>query len=143
MAAEQLRSLLKPGTTIETVNQLVDNLAAGAGADLNYFNEFVNNYIFLKNAIKFYSLLNKKIIVVTHHAPSKLNTCSDKYPKHMYGYGTNMNGVLTSNVICWIFGHTHYSCKFMLNSTLMLSNQFGYINKNEDTNYNLCKSIEI
>lgn len=109
----------------------------------NYIDEFINNYIFLKNAIKYYSKQNKKIIVITHHAPSKFNTCSSKYPKHMYGYGTDIDNILTDNVICWIFGHTHHSCEFILKNTLILSNQFGYIDQNENTQYNTSKFIDL
>lgn len=107
------------------------------------YNLFISNYKFLKKSINYFTSLNKKIIIITHHAPSKINTCAEHHPKHMYGYATDMSSVFSPNIKCWFFGHTHFSCVLNINNMLLVSNQFGYLDKEEYTNYEYDKVVNI
>lgn len=70
----------------------------------------------LKNALDFASVKEKKIIVVTHYAPTFQHTLSPKHAKngisdpknHMYC--SNNEGLLNDNrVLVWIYGHTGFN----------------------------------
>lgn len=69
-----------------------------------------------------------KIIVVTHHAPSRRSVP----PYHV---GSILNGafvsdlddlVASSGVPMWIHGHTHHCIDYVIGKTRVLSNQRGY-----------------
>jgi predicted phosphohydrolase len=87
-----------------------------------------------------------KTIVVTHHVPT-----FKKYPK-IY-----KNSVLTeafavelfdtieaSKVDCWIYGHSHHNTKdFKIGTTQMLTNQLGYVQRNENERFSPLKYFNI
>ena len=75
---------------------------------------------------------NEKIVVVGHHAPSKLST------KPQYEDDVMVNGAYSSDlsefildrpqIKVWTHGHTHHNFDYMLGSTRIVCNPRGYIN---------------
>jgi len=73
---------------------------------------------------------NKPVVVVTHHAPSKLST----HP--YYANDTIMNGAYSSDlsefildhpeIKVWTHGHTHHQFDYMIGSTRVICNPRGY-----------------
>jgi len=73
-----------------------------------------------------------KIVVVGHHAPSKLST------KPQYEDDVMVNGAYSSDLSAfildrrqikvWTHGHTHHNFDYMLGSTRIVCNPRGYIN---------------
>ena len=79
---------------------------------------------------------DKKVIVMTHFPPQQTNTSHKKYAlqgKMMRNYFSHPDGTLTqlqntSNILCWISGHTHFSYDFISPEDVrLISNQMGYI----------------
>lgn len=86
----------------------------------------------------------KRLIVVSHHAPSKKNTSSKKHlgcPLSS-AYSTELDHLFQDPVIAWIYGHTHHSNDQIINGVRLISNQKGY--GDEDTGYDpmFCFVIE-
>ncbi len=82
---------------------------------------------FIKNTVVNTS---KKIVVVTHHAPSDMSV-ADCYKGDtlMNGaYRTNLEDfVMNSNINLWCHGHTHFPFDYMLGNTRVVCNPRGYI----------------
>jgi Icc-related predicted phosphoesterase len=71
----------------------------------------------------------KRLIIVTHYAPTFLNTLDPKHfshPKRFY-YANNLDRLLYKDqVYIWIFGHTHINCDYRtLGYTRVVSNQYA------------------
>lgn len=87
-----------------------------------------------------------KTIVVTHHVPT-----FKKYPKIYKNSTLNeafavelFDTIEDSNVDYWIYGHSHYNTKdFKIGNTQMLTNQLGYIQRNENERFNPLKHFNI
>jgi Icc-related predicted phosphoesterase len=82
---------------------------------------------FIKNTV---ANTSKKIVVVTHHAPSDMSVAD------CYKGDTLMNGayrsnledfVMDSNINLWCHGHTHHAFDYMLDNTRVVCNPRGYI----------------
>jgi len=73
---------------------------------------------------------SKKVVVVTHHAPSDLSV-ADCYKNHhlMNGaYRTNLEDfIMDNNINLWCHGHTHFPFDYMLSNTRVVCNPRGYI----------------
>ncbi len=87
-----------------------------------------------------------KKVVVTHHVPT-----FKKYPK-MYKNSTLteafavelFNTIEESDVNYWIYGHSHYNTNnFKIGNTQMLSNQLGYVQRNENLKFDTKKYFNI
>lgn len=101
------------------------------------------NQMYFDDCSKLYDVLNineltrnKKVIVITHFPPQQTGTSHSKYNlqgKMMKNYFSHPNGTIkslenTSNILCWISGHTHYSYDFVSSEGVrLISNQMGYI----------------
>jgi len=73
---------------------------------------------------------SKKVVVVTHHAPSDLSIAECyKDQQLMNGaYRTNLEDfVMDSNINLWCHGHTHHSFDYMLGNTRIVCNPRGYV----------------
>lgn len=116
--------------------------------DTNWF--FNRDYNFLKDAIEQErnknSTQQRKIIVVTHHAPMTTGVSSPYYEQTQNSetrlintaFATDLHHLMGSPVVLWISGHTHYSAIQQYNGTHIASNQLGYIsfhNEDNDNNY--------
>lgn len=90
------------------------------------------------------SMANHKI-VVTHHVPSFRMLC----PKFR---SSRINGAFTvelsdyienSDIGYWIYGHSHYNKDVKIGSTWCLSNQLGYVFRNEHLTFRRNAVVEI
>lgn len=78
---------------------------------------------------------SEKTIVVTHHVPT-----FKKYPKIYKNSNLNdafavelSNIIENSSIDYWIYGHSHYNtADFKIGRTQLLTNQLGYIQRNEN-----------
>lgn len=99
--------------------------------------EFIQSAIAESNA--------KHKIVVTHHVPSFKMEC----PKFA---DSKANGafiveledyIQSSGIDFWIYGHSHYNIDVKIGSTMCISNQLGYVFRNEHTTFRHDAHIEI
>lgn len=77
--------------------------------------------------MKKHQLSAKKIIVVTHYAPS-FNSINPifKTDNHRFFYASNLDkdiDVYSPHI--WLHGHTHYHCDYYIGSTRILANPYG------------------
>ncbi len=97
---------------------------------------------FIKKEIQKASEENKRLVVITHHAPMK----GSSHPKHAgstisSAFSTDLKELIKPPVVAWIFGHVHYSCECMTNGVKLLSNQKGH--DGENSNFNPFFTFEI
>ncbi|MCC8071395.1 MAG: metallophosphoesterase [Bacteroidales bacterium] len=77
----------------------------------------------------------KHKVVVTHHCPT-LRFADPRFPGSTINsaFCVNLDQMIEDSCIeCWIYGHTHYNggADQMIGSTLMLTNQLGYVKHGE------------
>lgn len=117
----------------------------GRRLTVNNYNElFETSWAFLKHEIN--TPFDGTTIVVTHHLPSDL--CNLKKYK-----GSIINEAFcvdltreieTSHVDYWIYGHSHGNkAPFDIGSTLMLTNQLGYVHTSEHRSFEHDEIIEL
>jgi predicted phosphodiesterase len=110
----------------------------GGGMDLDnmFGNQFTANHWLEINEksfkyIKKVSELNrgKKIVIISHHAPSMLSI-HEKYKKYgisNYFFASNYDKFIKdSGAIMWIHGHTHTPFNYKIGDTSIISNPRGY-----------------
>ncbi|UJR24543.1 hypothetical protein I4U23_005918 [Adineta vaga] len=75
---------------------------------------------------------HEHIIIITHHAPSRRDTClqEDIDRGHEHAYINDLEEYCIDPVRLWVYGHTHRSTDMFVNSTRILSNQLGYHGEN-------------
>jgi predicted phosphohydrolase len=111
-----------------------------------------DHYNFLHEQCR--SFLNEEIsnartenrVVVTHHVPTLMN-----YPDKYKGDSLNeafaveiCNDIIRSNADFWIFGHHHCETpEFQIGSTILATNQLGYVKYNDCPGFDTEKVIEI
>ena len=91
--------------------------------------------------------LNKKVVVIGHHAPSKQST------KPFYqgdfivngAYSSDLSELILDNpcIKLWTHGHTHDTFDYMIGSTRIVCNPRGYYNYEENISFDAKKVIEI
>ena len=87
--------------------------------------EFNHSVEFIKFIINYCKQNNKKLIMVTHYAPSYL--CLDRIDNRSCMYTSSLDHLINKeNMEVWIYGHTHLNKEFELNGTYLVSNQRGY-----------------
>lgn len=76
---------------------------------------------------------SEKCIVVTHFPPLQANTSDPIYndqPQYLRDYfASNIlldPAINRQHIVCWCYGHTHYSNDFVYNGVRLFSNQIGY-----------------
>lgn len=79
---------------------------------------------FIKGCIDYCQEEKKKLVVVTHYAPTKYDMQDYKYLPLYY---SDLDELLTKEKVdTWIFGHTHINTDFIhSNGTRVMSNQKG------------------
>lgn len=90
---------------------------------------------------KHQNLQRRKILVVSHHAPAIKKSSAPKHRQNAWtcAFATDLlceeakeeDRALLQEVGYWVFGHTHYTTKFMEGQVKVVSNQRGYIFPNE------------
>jgi len=68
------------------------------------------------------------VVVITHHAPSRRDTCSkeDEESGLMDAWVNDHDDDCVDPVRLWFYGHTHRSTDLKINSIRVISNQLGY-----------------
>ncbi len=88
----------------------------------------------------------EKTIVISHHVPTFKN-----YPLEYLGsplnsaFATELSDFIeSSNIDYWIYGHNHRNIPdFKIGKTTLLTNQLGYVGRNENENFTWNKTLEI
>ena len=106
---ETLLSTLSPDDTLSIHKKSVDNIV----------NVAKNN-------------LNKKVVVVGHHAPSH-RSVKPRYELDYEingGYRSNLDWIMDQNrnIKLWIHGHTHHEFDYVIGDTRVVCNPRGYVN---------------
>ena len=99
---------------------------------------------FIKNELK--TIKNENIAVFTHHCPTFLN-----YPEQYKGDVLNeafavelFDMIESSNIAYWVYGHHHSNIpEFSIGNTKLITNQLGYVQRNEQRLFESNKVIEI
>lgn len=93
-----------------------------------FFNKSIK---FIESICKKYS--NKKVVVITHHAPS-FKSVPDSYKRDILSaaYASNLESIIEkyNNLKLWCHGHMHESCDYILHGTRIVCNPRGYYNEN-------------
>ena len=73
--------------------------------------------------------LRGKVVVMTHHAPS-VQSIKGRYLHSVQGaYATNLTQLIeTYAPTAWMHGHVHESSNYMIGTTKVLCNPYGYAN---------------
>ncbi len=99
---------------------------------------------FIQNELK--TVQKGKIAVFTHHCPTFLN-----YPEQYKGDALNeafavelFDIIETSNIDYWVYGHHHSNIpEFSIGKTKLITNQLGYVQRNEHRLFETNKVIDI
>lgn len=99
---------------------------------------------FIQNDLK--TVKAEKVAVFTHHCPTFMN-----YPEHYKGdvlneaFAVELHDLIeASNISCWVYGHHHSNIpEFSIGDTKLITNQLGYVQRNEHRLFESNKVIEI
>jgi len=99
---------------------------------------------FIQNELK--TVQKEKIAVFTHHCPTFLN-----YPEQYKGDVLNeafavelFDMIETSRIDYWSYGHHHSNIpKFSIGNTKLITNQLGYVQRNEHRLFETSKVIDL
>jgi predicted phosphodiesterase len=82
---------------------------------------------FLQHQIQNAASTNKRLVVITHHAPYTIGTSHPDHEKSTItsAYSTDLSYLIKAPIIAWIYGHTHFSQHQIINGVHLLSNQRG------------------
>lgn len=73
---------------------------------------------------------HRRVVVFTHHAPTRNGTSSPKYRDSpiLPAFATELTAhpVWAAPISLWAFGHTHYNSDQIINGIRVVSNQRGY-----------------
>lgn len=105
---------------------------------LAYFKLILDNP---KNALK-------KVVIVTHHAPTSLSVTDRYKDDHLMngGYHSKLDDFILDNpqIKYWVHGHTHHKHDYMVGDyTRVLCNPRGYEYYNEETGWDPTETIEL
>ncbi|MFD2035193.1 metallophosphoesterase [Belliella marina] len=87
-----------------------------------------------------------KMAVFTHHCPTFLN-----YPEQYKGdilseaFAVELHDLIeSSEIACWVYGHHHTNTpEFTIGNTKLITNQLGYIHRNEHQLFETSEVIKI
>ena len=88
---------------------------------------------------------NKKVVVVTHHAPS-FQSIPRRYQGDdlNYAYASDLDNVIHRTApLLWVHGHTHDSFDYNIDNTRIICNPYGYKDYMENEQYQNKLVIEV
>jgi len=99
---------------------------------------------FIKNELK--TVQEEKVAVFTHHCPTFLN-----YPEQYKGdvlneaFAVELHDLIeSSNIDYWAYGHHHSNIpEFRIGNTKLITNQLGYVQRNEHLKFETNKHFEL
>lgn len=105
---------------------------------VNEYNEVNNKAVdFIKNTLT--ELQDKKKIVITHHIPHPA-LIDQRYKFSVESnqlFCCDLSSIIQdSNIICWLYGHTHTYNYQIINNTVFTCNPVGYKGENASVDYN-------
>ena len=105
--------------------------------------QFHTNLRFLEETIE--QNQDKKIVIITHHAPLNKNTSYAHYEGEPTNgaYASHIDLKNDSNVRYWIYGHTHHNARIKKGKYTVMSNQFGYFGEHTGITYEFSGIIEV
>lgn len=114
----------------------------------HWFKEFMEDFNHIKSEIEKYK--NKKVIIVTHHAPS-LKSSDERFAydnEGQYAYASNLDEYLSSldNVKYWFHGHVHIPKDYSIGKVRVIANPYGYIREfgtDEEQEYKLKLTLPV
>ncbi|KAI9858273.1 MAG: hypothetical protein M1813_007547 [Trichoglossum hirsutum] len=126
-----------PSKSYSVVEKRVKDFRLISGWTIDHHNEeHALDVEWLKTQVQaiFHESPHRRIVIVTHHAPSFRNTC--KPPQEETPWSSAFcTEILESEIDtwlglgcirCWIFGHTHRCTEFYKRNMAVVSNQRGY-----------------
>ncbi len=99
---------------------------------------FEQSLQFLEQNLKKHSKKNKKIVVITHHLPSRKALSPYSFKRTILGYdptpsafASNLDNFIEAHpeITVWIHGHSHYNYpenRVIIGNTILTCNQLGY-----------------
>ncbi|BCS83308.1 putative metallo-dependent phosphatase [Cotonvirus japonicus] len=111
---------------LNPVTNLIEKITA---EDTNLWNK--ESIEFLDSTI---NNTEKPCIILTHHAPLYSNKETGNYTANPcyvnspnnHAFHNDLTKLIKQPVIAWLYGHTHYTSKFMFNNVIIATNQLGY-----------------
>lgn len=109
------------------------------------YNQFhTESLAFIQNELNINQ--NGQTTIVTHHCPTFLN-----YPVQYIGdelneaFAVELHDLIeSSNIACWVYGHHHTNTPaFTIGKTKLITNQLGYVQRNEHQLFETKKVIDI
>lgn len=99
---------------------------------------------FIQNELEL--VKEEKSAVFTHHCPTFLN-----YPEQYRGNILNEafavelhDQIASSEIACWVYGHHHTNTpEFTIGNAKLLTNQLGYVQKNEHRLFEMNKVVDL
>jgi predicted phosphohydrolase len=99
---------------------------------------------FIQNELK--TIEQEKVAVFSHHCPTFLN-----YPEQYKGdvlneaFAVELHDLIeSSEIACWVYGHHHTNTpEFTIGNTRLITNQLGYVQRNEHQFFETNKVIEL
>ena len=93
-----------------------------------------------------YDAQEEQVIVFTHHCPTFLN-----YPEQYKGDVLNeafavecFDWIESSGIAYWVYGHHHNNTpEFTIGNTKLITNQLGYVDRNEHLQFETNKCMEL
>jgi Icc-related predicted phosphoesterase len=85
-------------------------------------------------------------VVVTHHAPSRDSIDLTRYgdvPINGAYYDDLEELILDTKPAIWFHGHVHHSLDYMIGDTRVLCNPRGYVNYEENPDFNIDATVEV
>lgn len=81
--------------------------------------------------------LKDRVIVMSHHAPTRQSINSSRSESTAYAYANELNCFIEDNpcIKYWFHGHVHDSNDYMIGETRVISNPRGYYNIAENKEY--------
>ncbi len=104
---------------------------------------FHTNLKFIEDTIE--ANPDKKIVIITHHAPLNKNTSFADYEGEPTNaaYATHIDLKQDANVKLWICGHTHHNFQIKKGNYTVGSNQLGYFGEHTGLTYEFSGTVEI
>lgn len=90
---------------------------------------------------------DEKVVVVTHHAPTKASVHPRFSEDHLMngGYSSDLSDFILDNpkIKLWTHGHTHDGFDYMVGSTRVVCNPRGYMHYEENPTFNMNMVVEV
>lgn len=100
---------------------------------------------FLFDEVKKAKAEGKKVVCVSHHAPTELSVSEKFHGNRLNGaYHSNLEyNIVDSNPDVWVHGHTHVAFDYMLDDTRIMCNPRGYVSMENVEGFDPTKVVSV